>query len=770
MPQFDAGSIAYKIQGDISNLKAKLKEADGDINKLSKSLSQNLSRAGKVAGVAIAAAFTGSAIAAAQFEKSISNIATLGLPTEEVEGLSEGIKELVKNSPQNANDLGAAAYDIVSAGISGTADQLATLDAAQRLATAGLGDTKGATDLITSSINSFGLEASQANKVADTLFKGVQNGKTTVDQLTQGFGKVAPGAAAAGVSFEDLISATSALTTTGLPAADAYTQLRGVFTELQKPSANLLKVLGKDGLAAVNKTISEDGFGAGLEQIKKAAEDAGVPLAQAFSSVEAYNAVLGLTGPVAESFAKTQDSIANGSDAVTDAFEKQKETTAGQFQVLSNNIQVLAINIGEKLLPVINKIITFFLENREVALAFGIAIGVLAVALVGLAVAAKLAGISAALAGAGFTIGLAPLLLIPLAIAAIVAAFFIFQDQITAVFNYVRDFITNNWETIVIVLTGGIGALVILVVKNFDTIKNFIVNTFNTIKNFIQNNWQTILAVMLGLLPLLVFAVVKNFDKIKSFISNTLTTVKNIVVNKWQEVVAVTRNKINSVKNTVTSGFQSAVNTVSSKMNAFGGVVSSGIGRVLQFFRDFPAKMVASLGNTGELLLQAGKDIINGLLNGINNAKDAVLNKIGEIGGSIKDKFANVLSIFSPSRVFEGFGENIVQGLVDGLENLADTAVRTVADLATSVSDQDFNVSPTITPTIGGIGALPQVSTPAINAGAGSNIGNQSGETNVIVVTNDFFNVLTEDQKRTIGEEIFEALQDDLDSLGALNA
>ncbi|XLM22143.1 phage tail tape measure protein, partial [Chromobacterium piscinae] len=71
----------------------------------------------------------------------------------------------------------------------------------------------------------------------------------------------------------------------------------------------------------------------------------------------------------------------------------------------------------------------------------------------------------------------------------------------------------------------------------------------------------------------------------------------------------------------------------------------------------------------GELpgkFLQAGKDLVMGLVNGIKSklgaAKDAILG----LATDIKGWFANTLGIKSPSRVFMGFGDNIAQGAAIG--------------------------------------------------------------------------------------------------------
>ncbi|WP_085829154.1 hypothetical protein [Clostridium massiliodielmoense] len=67
-------------------------------------------------------------------------------------------------------------------------------------------------------------------------------------------------------------------------------------------------------------------------------------------------------------------------------------------------------------------------------------------------------------------------------------------------------------------------------------------------------------------------------------------------------------------------------------------------------------------------LFNIGKDIINGLVNGISSMVGKVKETVGNVGHKVASTFKGVLGINSPSRVFIGFGENIAEGLVDGLD------------------------------------------------------------------------------------------------------
>lgn len=69
----------------------------------------------------------------------------------------------------------------------------------------------------------------------------------------------------------------------------------------------------------------------------------------------------------------------------------------------------------------------------------------------------------------------------------------------------------------------------------------------------------------------------------------------------------------------------------------------------------------------GNTLLRAGKDLIQGLINGVNDMIDSVVNTVGDMATGIITKAKNVLGINSPSRVFYEFGEYIDQGLANGV-------------------------------------------------------------------------------------------------------
>lgn len=121
----------------------------------------------------------------------------------------------------------------------------------------------------------------------------------------------------------------------------------------------------------------------------------------------------------------------------------------------------------------------------------------------------------------------------------------------------------------------------------------------------------------------------KNWDKVKEFAANL-----------WKNV---------------TQSFENMKSAISEKMSSVWQSIKDRWDAIMDFFK-------------GINLMDIGKDIIQGLINGIQNKFNALKEKMRDIGDSIKDTIANVLGIRSPSRVMIGFGENIGEGMAIGIE------------------------------------------------------------------------------------------------------
>lgn len=95
-------------------------------------------------------------------------------------------------------------------------------------------------------------------------------------------------------------------------------------------------------------------------------------------------------------------------------------------------------------------------------------------------------------------------------------------------------------------------------------------------------------------------------------------------------------------------------------------VVNGGV-KVVDWFKNLPGTLLGLVKDAGKWLLQAGKDIVSGLISGITSKAGDIGKAVGGIASKVKDVFKSALSIFSPSRVFHGYGVNTMEGYHNGV-------------------------------------------------------------------------------------------------------
>lgn len=117
----------------------------------------------------------------------------------------------------------------------------------------------------------------------------------------------------------------------------------------------------------------------------------------------------------------------------------------------------------------------------------------------------------------------------------------------------------------------------------------------------------------------------------------------------------------------------------------FGDGVNKVIGKVLDWFGSLPGKIKNALSGAGSFLLDTGKDIVRGLINGIKSMGGQIKDTlVGLLPGPLK-KFAGKLGIASPSKVFHRFGQNIGEGLRNGIDSTGKKVTDSVGRLADKV-------------------------------------------------------------------------------------
>lgn len=370
---FDVGALVAKLKLDTKGFQAGVKQATGQMGKMEVSALSLAKVLGTTLAVtalsAVVVGFKRAVDAAADFEKSMANVATLvDEATVDVDKLSDAVLDMTTVVNKSADDLSAGLYQVFSAGVTDAGEAMEVLEVAAIAATAGLATTAESVKAVTGVMNAFGLEASQATDISDLLFKTVQLGVTTYDELAGSIGRVLSSAASLDIKLEELFAAIATLTKGTFSTAEATTALRALFISILKPSDKAKETAKKLGLEWNATALTAKGLTKFINEMKEATEGNAQEMADLVPEATALNAALSLAGKQSEEFNKITEQMTDRIGASRDAFKQQEETYKEQEKKLGLLVDRIQIKIGNFFLPSLTKMLsnlTMFFEDVE---------------------------------------------------------------------------------------------------------------------------------------------------------------------------------------------------------------------------------------------------------------------------------------------------------------------------------------------------------------------------------------------------------------------
>ena len=215
---------------------------------------------------------------------------------------------------------------------------------------------------------------------------------------------------------------------------------------------------------------------------------------------------------------------------------------------------------------------------------------------------------------------------------------------------------------------------------------DFVVATISNVLQFIQGLIRTVLALINGDwgaawdgLKMMLGAV---WDQMKEIVHLALIVIANVITG-----VGAT---IGQIWQGIWDHFRSAVGTA---WDATVGSVISGVARVVDVVASLPGRIMAALGNLDDLLFDAGRNVIEGLIRGITS----MIGKVGEAIGKVAKKVRDALP-FSPAK--EGplsgsgspdlAGAKIATMVAQGITSKRGLVATSAADLAGIVAGTEF--------------------------------------------------------------------------------
>lgn len=339
----DTGDAALKT-GDI--IKANL---------VSEAVTQGIQKLGS----ALKAAASNAVSMAMSNETAFAKASTL-LSGDDLTKYFEGLIEMSNRTGVAFTDLAESMYSALSAGVPQD-NVLEFVENTVNLSKGGFTQTATAIDIVTTALNAYQMEMSEATHVQDVLITTQNLGKTTVDELASNMGKLIPTANGVNVAFDQLGAMYATVTANGVATAETTTYLNAMINELGASGSTAEKAMqaataGTDMAGKKFSEISAMGYDVTdvLKLMDEYAQSTGKSLSDMFSSSEGAKAASILLSNM-EGFKSNITSMIDSAGAASAAAETMMDTTAEKIQVAKNQIDNLTSSIAEQLLPVIGE-------------------------------------------------------------------------------------------------------------------------------------------------------------------------------------------------------------------------------------------------------------------------------------------------------------------------------------------------------------------------------------------------------------------------------
>lgn len=163
--------------------------------------------------------------------------------------------------------------------------------------------------------------------------------------------------------------------------------------------------------------------------------------------------------------------------------------------------------------------------------------------------------------------------------------------------------------------------------------------------------------------------------------------VKQIARGALQVVQGIVRQGINIVVSVVKMTKTALVSAATGAFNGIKDGAQAGWAATKGYVKGIPGKITGAIGDLGDLLKAAGRQVIDGLIGGIGEKVGDLKDKVNSIAGDIKGAFKGAMSIFSPSRVMRVLGRYVTQGVELGILDGQGGIRSAVLSLANIIND-----------------------------------------------------------------------------------
>lgn len=507
--------------------------------------------------------------------------------------------------------------------------------------------------------NVYQIPIDQIGKLGDAVNHLSNSSPAKAGDIINTLGRVGGVAKQFGLTEIQTTSLSNAFISLGKTPEIAGTAINGILTKLMtadKQGAKFQKALKNMGMESkdLKKAIKENGEQAlmdFLKQVGKLPKDNQMgALVDLFGLEYADDVAVLVSGleTYKKSINELKKTSKDGKPAFIGSMDKEfaarSATTANNWQIFKNSLTEIGITAGSVLLPALNQLMTtirpiinsfadWASKNPEVVSALvHLAAGFAALKVGGLMfrfVGNELSGLMVS-------------------------------------FRLAKALLGVDWLATVIRFKSGIGALA----RIFGVVKTAATLLGSGLMSLGRFLLMSPIGIALALLGVAAYMLYKNWDGV-------VGGAKAL----WQDL----SNFISGVVNSIASFFGACWERIKAFFNSGIGNISAQIinwSPLGLFYQSFASVMSWFGVQLPSSFTQFGANIIQGLWNGLKSKIESVKTWFAQQAASLKQTFAGVMGIHSPSRVFRRFGGWMMEGLQIGLDKGASRPITSVANTA----------------------------------------------------------------------------------------
>lgn len=288
----------------------------------------------------------------AEFDQALKNLQAVTKATDaQVAEASTISRKIATETKFSATEVAQGLVLLGQAGLTAS-ESISAIGAVSTLATGTLETFDKTADLLTSTLVSFNMKATESGRVADVMANAINKSKLTVEKLRVVFGYVGASAHQAGLTLEQLAAATMVLANNGLRASTTATGLRQVLARLLSPGTKLREAFKEYGVALNDVNPSLVGFETAMRNLAPVLVDHRTGTIDMGKAYEFF----GLRGAQAAAIIVQAFRTGDFKEALETLYEvgaaeamaaKQKEGLAIQAKNLADRMRNLAIALGD---------------------------------------------------------------------------------------------------------------------------------------------------------------------------------------------------------------------------------------------------------------------------------------------------------------------------------------------------------------------------------------------------------------------------------------